>query len=249
MTLFNTLLLAAGKSSRIASFANDFPKPLIPILDDAIILRNLRWISSVSCIRQVWINLHYQHKLMRHELEKFSSRFPHLQFHFVYENDLLGTAGALANIPAFSLTESHSLVIYSDNLFNFDLNNFIHEHYSKRNLVTIALFDERKNINTGIAGGRVSLDKDCRITEFIEGVSCAPSHYVNAGVYLLAKEIVSHIPRNQFSDFGKHIFPKLLSENIPLHGHVINGYCLGLDTPECFAAACELVNQKKVVLL
>lgn len=249
MTSFNTLLLAAGKSSRIASFVDDLPKPLIPISGDAIILRNLRWISSVSCIRQVWINLHYQHELMRYELEKFSSRFPLLQFHFVYEDNLLGTAGALANIPVFSSTESHSLVIYGDNLFNFDLNNFINEHYSKKNLVTIALFDERKNINTGIAGGRVSLGKDFRITEFIEGASCAQSHYVNAGVYLLAREIISHIPQNQFSDFGKHIFPKLLSENIPLHGHVIHGYCLGIDTLKCFSAACELVNQKKVVLL
>ncbi len=245
----NTLLLAAGKSSRIASVSNGLPKPLMLIAGEAIIFRNLRWINHFSRINSVWVNLHYQHELMRREIKKFSTQVSNLQLQFMYENNILGTAGALENISSHCLKDSHSLVIYADNLFNFDLGDFIRTHFRNKNRVTIALFDNRKNIHTGIAGGTVLLDDHLRITEFIEGEKRPSYHYVNAGVYLLSPEIISHIPSNQFCDFGKDIFPKLLLENIPLNSYIIDGYCLGLDTPECFVVANKLIDQKKAILL
>jgi mannose-1-phosphate guanylyltransferase/phosphomannomutase len=249
MQQLNTLLLAAGKSSRIESIANGLPKPLIPIAGDPIIFRNLRWINRFSQINLVWINTHYEHELMQREIKNFSPQVSNLQLKFVFEKNILGTAGALKNISSCCLQEFHHLVIYGDNLFNFNLSDFIAMHFIKENKVSIALFDDRKNVHTGIAGGTVILDDHFRVTKFIEGEKHPSSHYVNAGVYLLSPEISNYIPSNQFCDFGKDVFPKLLLENVPLHGYIIEGYCLGLDTPDCFAVANELTDQKKVELL
>lgn len=249
MSRINTILLAAGKSSRINQFSGGLPKPLIPIDGVPIIFRNLKWLNSFSSIDSVWINLHYQHEFMRNEIEKFSTKINNLKLHFIYEDNILGTAGALANVAQHWSKKSHHLVIYGDNLLNFDLNSFIDTHFSKKNLITLALFDEQKNLHTGIAGGKVFLDDNNYVTKFIEGKKNSPCHYVNAGIYLLAPEIISNIPLNQFCDFGKDIFPAMLLKNIPLYGYIIDGYCLGLDTPECFAVAYELINKKKVVLL
>lgn len=247
----NTLLLAAGKSSRIMNFSKGLPKPLLLIAGEAIIFRNLRWLYSAPIIHSVWINLHYQHELMLREIKNFSSQIPHAQLQFFYEKNILGTAGALANIllHAHVVRNAPVLVVYGDNLLNFDLCDFITTHITKKNDVTIALFDERQHIHTGIAGGKVLLDDHFIITEFLEGRKYSSSHYVNAGVYLLSSEIASRIPSDQFCDFGKDFFPKLLMGNLPLNGYIIKGYCLGLDTPECFKVALELIDQKKVALL
>ncbi|OGT39886.1 MAG: hypothetical protein A3E81_01850 [Gammaproteobacteria bacterium RIFCSPHIGHO2_12_FULL_36_30] len=249
MPALNTLLLAAGKSLRIAKIANGLPKPLMPIANEAIIFRNLRWINRFAQPNPVWINLHYKHKLMQRKIENFSKQISNLQIKFVYEKNIMGTAGALKNISNQTSKDSHTLVIYADNLFNFDLNDFIETHYRKKNKVTIAVFDDRLNTHTGIAGGKALLDNHLYITEFVEGKNGILSPYVNAGVYLLAPEIIDHIPSDQFCDFGKDIFPKLLRENVPLNSYIIDGYCLGLDTPECFVVANKLIEQKKIVIL
>ncbi|EKD70905.1 MAG: nucleotidyl transferase [uncultured bacterium] len=245
----NIILLAAGKSSRISSVANGLPKPLIPIAGEPIIFRNLRWINRFFHENLIWINLHYQYELMQDEIKKFSCQVPNLQINFIIEKNILGTAGAVANILSHCLEQQHTLVIYSDNLFNFNLHDFIETHFEKKNLVTIALFNEKKHINTGIAGGKVILDKHSCVTEFIEGEKCTSSSNVNAGIYLFSPEITSHIPKYQFCDFGKFFFPTLLLKKIPIYGYMIDGFCLGLDTPECLARANELINEKKVILI
>jgi hypothetical protein len=50
-------------------------------------------------------------------------------------------------------------------------------------------------------------------------------------------------------DFGRDVFPGLARDGA-LRGHVIetDGYCLGLDTPECFATAEQLAASGKVRL-
>jgi NDP-sugar pyrophosphorylase family protein len=53
------VVLAAGKSTRIASIADGLPKPLLEIGGEAVLMRNLRWLAE-SGIEQVWINLHYR---------------------------------------------------------------------------------------------------------------------------------------------------------------------------------------------
>lgn len=244
----NTLLLAAGKSLRIATFSKGLSKPLIPIAGTPIIFRNLRWLGQCPLINSVWINLHYQHELMRNEIKNFSAEVSHLTLNFIYEKNILGTAGALANVAPHWEKESHSLIIYGDNLFNFNLSSFIEAHFTNHNLITIAFFDDRRHVHTDIAGGKAVLDSHDRVIQFVEGGQSIISHYVNAGVYLIDPQIITSIP-NDFCDFGKDIFPKFLLERIPLHGYIIDGYCLGLDTPACFSAVSKLINQKKVVLL
>src|SRR3989338_10187655 len=246
MSAINTLLLAAGKSSRIASISKGLPKPLIQIGNDPIIFRNLRWLNSFSCVNAVWINLHYQAEILRREIKNFSAQLNHLDLHFIFEEEILGTAGALANVSSQWKPELHSLIIYGDNLFNFDLNDLIETHFSQKHLITVALFDENKNLHTDIAGGKVVMDDKNRILNFAEGAEHTLSPFVNAGVYVLSPEITALIPRDRFYDFGKDFFPRLLSENIVMHGYLINGYCLGLDTPECFDVANDLINQQKV---
>lgn len=247
--MLQTVVLAAGKSTRIASIANGLPKPLLPIEGIPILFRNLKWIAQCNAAQSVWINLHYESALLQREIVGFSKQIDNLTIHFSDEKEILGTAGGVKNISAHCTDESHYLIVYGDNLYGFDLQKMIDAHFSHGNLATIALFDDRVHVNTGIAGGKIQLNDQLQITRFIEGITADSFYYVNAGVYLLSPEIISRIPSNRFCDFGRDIFPHLLLENVSLTGYIIDGYCLGLDTPGCFEMARRLIDQKKVELL
>lgn len=247
--MLQTVMLAAGRSTRIAPIANGLPKPLLPIEGVPILFRNLKWIAQCKSIQSIWVNLHYESALLQQEIVDFSRQVDNLAIHFSHEEEILGTAGGVKKIAPHCTDDSHYLVIYGDNLYGFDLEKMIDTHFSQGNLATIALFDDRIHMHTGIAGGKIQLNDQLQITHFIEGIHANSFHYVNAGVYLLSPEIISRIPSNQFCDFGRDIFPYLLLENVPLTGYIIDGYCLGLDTPGCFEVARKLIDQKKVELL
>jgi NDP-sugar pyrophosphorylase family protein len=140
------------------------------------------------------------------------------------------------------------LVVYGDNLLALDLDSFLTFHRTHRGLVSIALFDRTRHPHTGVAGGRVMMGDDQRIQAFCEGGRDQDSPLVNAGVYLVEPQVVGEIPAGQSYDFGRDLFPKLLTQGWPLYGYLIRGYCLGIDTPESYQETIRLVESKEVKL-
>jgi NDP-sugar pyrophosphorylase family protein len=157
---------------------------------------------------------------------------------YVFEPELLGTAGAVKNLSQEWLEPF--LVVYGDNLFNFSIPRFYAAHKKERCIATIALFDRERHLHTGIAGGQVVLSGE-RITHFIEGSQTLISPFVNAGSYILEPKILEWIAPKILVDFGKDLFPKLLEQSIPLARYLIDGYCLGIDTPESYQNALRMI--------
>lgn len=240
------LVLAAGLGSRIRSVAGDLPKPLIPFGGHTILSHNLRWLAAGG-VREVWINLHYAADAIRDAIgdgEEYGLRIT-----YVYEPELLGTAGALGNIR--EVFEGPMLVVYGDNVVRCDLDALAARHYVRKAEATIALFDRDRHAHTGIAGGRVRIAADLAVERFLEGVGeNAVDPLVNAGVYLVEPSVLDLIPVGRFTDFGRDVFPAMLAADRRLDAYVIEeaGYCLGLDTPESYAAGVALLGEGRVTL-
>ena len=237
------LVLAAGKSTRIQSVTGGRPKPLLEIAGETIIGRNLRWLAAEG-FTKIWVNLHYRPDEIQQALGN-GSKFD-VDIHYVYEPEILGTAGAVKNIA--SGWDEPCLVVYGDSLLRFDLEAMVQRHQGAHSLCTVALFDQMIHKNTAIVGGRVRVDDDFRILDFVEQSQAASSGFVNAGVYLLEPLLVNEIPSNSFYDFGLDLFPRLLAKGKYLMGHVIDGYCLGVDTPESYNKAMRLIENREVAL-
>jgi NDP-sugar pyrophosphorylase family protein len=237
------VVLAAGKSTRIAPVARGLPKPLIEIQGKAILLRNLRWLAEAG-IKQVWINLHYRPEAIRQRVGGESELG--LRVHYAYEPEILGTAGGVREI-ASGWTETF-VVVYGDSLVRANLKLMQQAHRESHAAVTIGLFDRTQHPHTSIAGGTVSLSGSGRVISFDEGIRAGSSPLVNAGLYLLEPEIVARIPARSFCDFGRQLFPRLLASELPIQGHLIEGYCLGIDTPEAYRRALCLVEEGTVQL-
>lgn len=237
------LILAAGKSTRIASVAKGLPKPLLSIGGQSIIKHNLAWLAQYG-FTYPWINLHYEPEVIQTHLALHD-------IHFLKEPEILGTAGAFVNAAAHWSDWDDALIVYGDNLLQFDLNQFIHFHKEKASLFSMAVFSQTHNKHTGIAGGRLILDDKCRITQFVESTSSEGSgaDFVNAGVYLINKKLLPYFPiHGHFCDFAKDIIPILFNHDMPIYAYCMEGFCLGLDTPESFLRAEEMLRAKEIVL-
>lgn len=237
------LVLAAGKSTRIASVSGGLPKPLLSIGGKPVIARTLEWLSE-SGVGDVWINLHYRGDDIRSALGDGSRHG--VRISWAHEPEILGTAGAFRALAAHWAGTDPVLVVYGDNLMAFDLGAFAAFHARAGARGTVALFDPARHLNTRIAGGRVRLDAASRITAFVEGGT--GEGYVNAGAYLLDPSVAADVAPG-FQDFGRDVFPPLARAGA-LAGHLLepSGYCLGLDTPESFAVAEQLVASRQVAL-
>jgi NDP-sugar pyrophosphorylase family protein len=236
------MVLAAGKSERIASVAEGIPKPLIAVRGEPIVARNIRWLAAAG-VRELWVNLHFRGELIRAALGDGSAFGVHIRYSA--EPEILGTAGAVRRVlPDLAETV---LVVYGDNLLDFDLGELRQVHASRRADVTIAVFDEQSP-NTGIAGGRVRLDVGGRVTEFVEGGKAEGASFVNAGVYVVLTSILEDFPENVFLDWGRDVLPRLVSNGAPVFGYNIDGYCLGLDTPGSYARGMALIESGSVRL-
>ena len=241
----HVLLLAAGHSTRIAAVSGGLPKPLLKIEGKPVLVHHLEWLTAHG-VRSAWVNLHYQPDVIRSALGN-GERFG-LSLSYSWEPSILGTAGAWKKLEAEWVETS--LVIYADSLMRFDLSRFRDVHRASGALATVALFDRASHPNTGIAGGHVEIAEDGRITRFVEGgvASGNGPRYVNVGAYLLEPEMRERIGSG-FQDFGRDVFPQLAAQGC-LEGHVLEdgGFCLGLDTPQSFQTARELISSARVTL-
>jgi NDP-sugar pyrophosphorylase family protein len=67
---------------------------------------------------------------------------------------------------------------------------------------------------------------------------------VNAACYVLEPSVLAHVPAPpQASDWARDIFPAMLQAGAHLNAYVIEGYCLGIDTPEAYRRAAEIVRE------
>jgi len=235
------LLLAAGKSTRIASEAGSLPKPLIEVDGVPILVHNLRLLAAHG-VREVWINVHYEAERIQQAVG--DGRQWGIVVNYSMEKEILGTAGAVKNLSS-ALESEPFLVLYGDNYTNCNLTGLLAAHRRNNSVATIVLLDFMKSVNSGIAGGRVAVDTKGNILRFSEGESTRQEipKLVNAGIYAFEPDILKFIPK-EFSDFGKDVFPSLLKDRIKLSTYIMDGFCLAVDTPEALAKTREVLSKK-----
>jgi mannose-1-phosphate guanylyltransferase len=236
------LVLAAGMGTRIAGAG--VPKPLLRFEGRPLIEWNLVWLAA-SGVRNVWVNLHHRGAEIRAALGD-GARFG-VRLHYAHEPHILGTAGGWRAVR--ESLGARAFVIYGDNVMRFRLDALAAAHADGGAACTVALYDAARHANTGIAGGHAELAEGGRILAFREGAPQSDAAWlVNAGAYVVESRAAAWVD-DGFSDFGRDVFPRLADAD-ELRGHTIEagGFCLGLDTPDCFARAERMAAAGEVAL-
>ncbi|MGH9888892.1 MAG: nucleotidyltransferase family protein, partial [bacterium] len=196
------IVLCAGLGTRLGVLGRGLPKCLLPIGSEPLLAHTLRWLAHYD-YREVGLNLHHCADAVQ-DMAKDGSAFG-VKLEYRLESQLLGTAGALRNFAEFIADSPEVLVVYGDLLIDQDLGALREAHRAKRASATL-LVHQRTGSNSLIA-----LDADGRVTGFVERPSEAerarhPFPWVNSGVQILSRALVSQIPAEGPADLPRDLY-------------------------------------------
>ena len=156
-----------------------------------------------------------------------------LNIRYVIEEVPLGTAGALKNVEQY--IDGTFFVLNGDVLTSLDLRAMLDFHREKKAAGTMHLIRVDDPSPFGVAVH----DADGRIASFVEKPKReeAPSNEINAGTYILEREILDLIPTGRAVSIERETFPQLIASGRPLYAYTTDDYWIDLGRPEAYLDA------------
>ena len=220
------MIMAAGVGSRLDPLTQTVPKPMIPVANTPILELILTHLKKHG-IKDVVANTHYLADSIH---KKFENNNLGVNFSYVYEPELSGTAGGVKKCEWFFEPGETFVVVSGDALTDVNLDEIIKKHKSTGAMATMAL----KEIPIAEVShfGVVVVDEQGKVIGFQEkpSVSEAKSNLVNTGIYVFQTDIFKYIPENTFYDFAKNVFPAMMKNNELLYTHTIKDYWCDIGT-------------------
>jgi len=221
------IILAGGFGTRLQKVVNVMPKSMA-LINGRPFLEYLLDYLIVQGIIRVVLSVGYKHEIIR---AHFRNRYRTLEVDYAVEEEPLGTGGGI-RLAFWRITGDRAVVMNGDSIFRIDLSKLEHAHLHRKADVTLAL---RKLKNTG-RYGRVTLNRQHRITGFEEKSENAGTGLINAGVYFMEKSFLMKPGfRGKFS-IEKDCF-ELLYGSTRMYGFPSDGYFLDIGIPEDYHKA------------
>lgn len=233
------LILVGGKGTRLRPLTSEIPKPAVTLVDRPFLTYMIEWLAGHG-VDEILLACGFLPDRMREILGEGEPGGPKLRY--LVEPEPLGTAGALRN----ALEHFHSprvLVLNGDSYCGVDLHAF----------VAAVMEAEREGAAGGIvlvhqektaSYGRVELDERGFVTRFVEKGSENGPGWINAGVYLLDRDLIAEIPAGRAVSLEREMFPQWIARG--LVGYRCEAAFLDIGTPERYAAAQEFVRKLSV---
>lgn len=236
------VIIAGGKGERLRPLTNDIPKPMIDVAGKPILLHIVDLFKKFG-IKDFLFTLCY----LPHVITSFfgdGSEFG-VSFKYFYEdlNKPLGTSGGIGLLRKH--LDKTFIVTSGDIIREININEIIKFHKSKNSFATINVY-KRFGPNPK---SMICFNKKNLITDFIERPNfkqlktnnqSLTTDYVwaNGSFYVLEPEIFDYIPKNQPSDFGKDIFPKILAANKKVYAFPTESYFVDIGNLAKLKKAC-----------
>lgn len=200
------MIMAAGVGSRLDPITQSVPKPLVPVANKPVMDILFEKLAGLG-ITDVVANTYY---LADQIIERYSSNPFGINFSYIKEDTLSGTAGGLKKCQFFFDKDDDFVVLSADGLSNADIKAGIECHKKSGAIATIGV--KQVPLEEVPHFGVVVTDNNGFITEFQEkpAIEQAKSNLINTGIYIFNYKIFDFIPENTFYDFAKNVFPKLL---------------------------------------
>ncbi len=235
METIDAIILAGGLGTRLRDVVSDLPKVLAPVNGRPFLDILLGHLHRSGGIRTVVLAVGYlADKVIKH-YRNGATRF-HFPVLFSVEATPLGTGGAIRK--ALGLTETETiLVMNGDSYVDVDLEAMAAAHKAKRAAVTIVV----KNVPDASRYGTVLMGGDGRLIAFEEKKEKSSGGYINAGVYLLGRELVTEVEEDAVISWERDMLPRFLDK--PVYGFVSQGKFIDIGIPETYRAAGEYFKE------
>ena len=224
-------VLCGGLGTRLRAVLHDRPKSMALVAGVPFLQLLLEQVRSQG-VEQAILGTGY----MADQIECFFGDGKKLGMRISYsrETEQLGTGGALK--LAEPLLSDPVLVLNGDSYVELNLATTT-ELFRKRNATVVIVLQTVPDV---ARYGSVTIDSDGRVTEFVEKGTRTGAGLINAGIYLVRKEIVSGLPAGKPISLEKDVFPGLLSG--PVYGVVSDGLFIDIGIPADLERAQTVLN-------
>ena len=235
------VVMAGGEGSRLRPLTIGRPKPMVPIVNKAVIAHIFDLLKHHG-ITEVIVTLRYMASAIQDFFEDGSAIG--LKITYSVEESPLGTAGSVKNAARY-LDETF-IVISGDSLTDFNLQEILRVHKERNALASITLTHVPDPLEYGV----IITDDAGRITQFQEKPSWGEvmSDTVNTGLYVLEPAVLDLIPEGTAYGFSSDLFPRMLADRQQLYGYVAEGYWCDVGNMDEYMRATSDVLYGKLQL-
>lgn len=182
------VIMAGGKGTRLDPFSKIFPKPLIPIGDKPIIEIIIDEFKKQGA-NEYYLTLNYKGKMIESYFNGIKKDY---EIKYVWEDELLGTAGSLKLIEE-KIADTF-IVSNSDIIVKANFEEVVNLHKEQDAFLTILSSIQYHKIPYGI----IKFKEGGEITDILEKPEYALT--VNTGVYILNQKSLQFIPPKSYFD-------------------------------------------------
>jgi NDP-sugar pyrophosphorylase family protein len=176
------VILAGGLGTRLRPYTTVIPKPLVPVGDRPVIEHIVRSLHRAG-VRRIDLCVSHLGELIRLYLSQIDLG-NEVDFRFHWEDQPLGTAGALATVPDL---EGTFIVMNGDILTNIDYNALVAHHLARDAALTIAM----RRVPIGVDLGVIET-RDGLVSNYLEKPTL--EYDASMGIYVYDKRALAHLP-------------------------------------------------------
>jgi dTDP-glucose pyrophosphorylase len=225
----DAVIMAGGRGKRLSPLTDTIPKPLLKLGSKHIIDYNLDRLVLYG-IDNFWICLKY----LGAQIESWggTGRGKNITIQYIYEDEPLGTIGAVAQISNFN--HDYVLVANSDILTNIDYEHFFLDFLKQNADFSVVTIPYSVDIPYAVLE-----TNNGHVLNFKEKPTY--TYYSNGGIYLMKKEMVSFIPDHKHYN-ATDLMENLLKAGKKVISYPLAGYWLDIGRHEDYLKAQKDIN-------
>lgn len=222
--------MAGGFGTRLKPLTVSVPKPMVPVGNRPLMEHVINLLAEHD-LKSILVLLYFQPEAITDHFGDGDRWGVRIQYR--RPNADFGTAGSVRY--ALNSLADRFVVISGDVLTDINLSEALAFHERVGAEATMVL---SRHVNP-LAYGIVITDESGGIIRFLEKPSWGEvfSDTINTGIYILERSLMETLPIEETLDFGKDVFPRLLSEGRRLFGFVSPGYWRDVGNVNEYAAA------------
>ncbi len=209
-------ILTGGYGKRMQSLSGDLPKTMLQLKENYTILDRQLMDFSSSGIEDVYLLTGFKKESIK---ERYGNSFYNLRIHYLEEEKPMGTLWAVRNL--FRNVSDDVILRNGDTICDLDIADIIDFSKKHDKIVTMVIVKMTSPFGIIKVNG-------IEVKEFIE--KPVLNHYINAGFYLMRKEIGKYLEMEyNEKDIEKTVFPLLAREG-QIAGLKYSGFWKSVDS-------------------
>ena len=219
-----TVIMAGGKGTRIASVNAEVPKPMLEVCGKPILEHQIEVLKRQK-LTDIILVIGYLGSVIRDYFQDGSKYGVHISY--IEEKELLGTAGSFYYLK--DLIQDDFFLLNGDLIFDVDLHRFMNFHKEKHALATLFTHPNNHPYDSGL----IIANEDGTITKWIhkEEERGFLRNRVNAGIHIISPMVLERFTELKKTDLDREVLKPLIPSG-RVYAYDSPEYVKDMGTPE-----------------